>query len=445
MTSLRFRLFAMLIATTVLVWAGAAAWTAISTKAEIEHVLDRRLSEAARMVASLGVPDSPTRDVTATAAIASYDRQLSCQIWSLDGRVIGRSASAPTQPLGPTTTGRTGFSNRRVGGEDWRVYTLVDQTHRTRVMVGDNLKVRRHLVNDLMLGLLMPALAGLAVLSLLLWSTLGRGLAPLRMIARSLERRSPDDLTPTLPIATLTELGPFVAALNGLFARLASARDAERSFVTNAAHELQTPLAGLATHAEIARRSADPAVRQRAIERISESVDRMSRLVRQLLILARQDSTALEPAFADLSEVAGLVATELRAVAQGRGIELRLIDLDDSIRLPIGGERLHLVVRNIVENAICHGPAGSPVILRWCAQSRRFDVQDGGVGIAEEESERIRRRFERGAGTTVPGSGLGLSIVDAALSGTSLALRMGRRAGGGFQASIVPIAEDPDS
>lgn len=321
------------------------------------------------------------------------------------------------------------------------MYTLVDQAHRTRVMVGDNLKVRRHLVNDLMLGLLMPALAGLAALSLLLWSALGRGLAPLRSIASSLENRSPDDLTPIPLIPTPKELGPVVAALDGLFARLVGARDAERSFVANAAHELQTPLAGLATHADIARRSADPAVRQRAIERISESTERMSRLVRQLLILARQDSRAPEPDSADLSEVAGDVAAELSEAAQARGIELRLIHLDDPILLPIGGERLHVAVRNIVENAICHGAAGSPVILKWTEEGRRFDVTDAGDGVAPEDSARIRRRFERGAGTTIPGSGLGLSIVDAALRGTGLVLKMGNRPGGGFRSSIVHSAE----
>lgn len=437
MTSLRLRLFAMLIATTILVWAGAAIWTAVSTKSEIERVLDRRLSEAARMVASLGVPEGAIRRTTAAAAIGTYDRQLSCQIWSLDGRAIGRSASAPSQPLGSTMTGQTGFSNRHVDGEDWRVYTLVDQVHETRVMVGDNLKVRRHLVNDLMLGLLMPALAGLAALSLLLWGMIGRGLAPLRTIARSLEDRPPDDLTPIPSITTPTELRPVVTALDGLFGRLAGAREAERSFVTNAAHELQTPLAGLATHADIARRTVDPAIRQRAIERVSESVEKMSRLIGQLLTLARQDSQSASGESSDLSAVVADVVGELAPAARRCGIVFRLIDIDTGIILPIAGERLHLAVRNLVENAVRHGPAESPVVLRWNASCRRFDVDDGGKGVVPEEAARVRRRFERGRGTVAAGSGLGLSIVDAALKGSSLDLQMRQRPGGGFQASII--------
>ena len=437
MTSLRLRLFTMLVAMTFLVWAGAAAWTAFSTKAEVERVLDRRLSEAARMVASLGVTSQAVRGSGALAAIGRYDRQLSCQIWSLDGRVVGRSASAPTRPLVPIADGATGFSQQRVEGEVWRVYTLVDRANGAQVMVGDNLKMRQHLVTDLMTGLVLPAIAGLIALSLLLWATIGRGLAPLRAIARSLEGRSPEDLAPLSPIDIPTELRPVITALDGLFVRLADARDAERSFVANAAHELRTPLAGLVTHADIARRSEDPAVRQRALTRITESADRMNRLVQQLLLLARQEAHGAEVGTSDVSVVVARVTADLNAAAHARGIELRTAGLNQQVSMPIGDERLSIAVRNLVENAVRHGPANSPVLIQWCSKRRELTIEDRGAGIAAVELERVRRRFERGTGTTASGSGLGLSIVDAALKGTSLQLHMEQRAGGGFRASII--------
>jgi two-component system sensor histidine kinase QseC len=233
-------------------------------------------------------------------------------------------------------------------------------------------------------------------------------------------------------------LRPVITALDGLFGRLADARDAERSFVANAAHELRTPLAGLATHADIARRSADPEVRQRALGRITESVDRMNRLVQQLLLLARQEAHGADVGASDASVVVARVTADLNAAARARGIELRTAGLDQQASMPIGDERLGIAVRNLVENAVRHGPANSPVLIRWCAKDRELTIEDRGSGIPAVELGRVRRRFERGAGTTVAGSGLGLSIVDAAIRDTPLKLQLRSLIGGGFAASICP-------
>ena len=131
MMSLRVRLFVLVAAITIVVWAGAAAWTALSTRAEIQRVLDGRLIEAARMVAALNMPMAPT---PRRLAPTTYTRQLSCQIWSMGGRLIGQSAGAPDQPL---ATGGAGFSERRIGDQHWRVYTHVDAERGVRVVTAD--------------------------------------------------------------------------------------------------------------------------------------------------------------------------------------------------------------------------------------------------------------------------------------------------------------------
>ncbi len=420
LNSLHGRLFALVAAVTMLVWAGAATWTSLSTRAQVEEVLDRRLVEAARMVAAL---DVPVTDIARRGPRTPYDRELSCQIWSLRGELVSHSAGSPATPL---ATGEAGFSERWIGDEHWRVYTHVDAQRGIRVMVGDNLSVRDRLVSGMMLGLLLPALAGLAALAILSWLSVSRGLRPLDRLAKSIEARSPDLLTPLGIDKAPTELAPVVRAMDGLLSRLAAARQAERDFVANAAHELLTPLAGLKTQAEVARRASNENMRSHALERIVFSVDRTSRLVRQLLALAREEGRVRDgpPPRTSLRTVLDEITQTCEPLADAKGVTL---DVDRSCRdrtVAIEAEVLALALGNLVENAILHGAAGGTVRI-MCGEQREIRVMDDGPGIPPDQRERLRRRFERGIGTDVPGSGLGLAIAEAAIAaaGGSLDLR----------------------
>jgi len=119
MNSLRRRLFLILLAATGAIWLCAVAWIYLSSRSELEHVLDARLQEAARMVHSLVAGGNIAAAAQASSLPESgYERQLSCQIWSLDGRLVARSGGAPEEALaGPAE----GFSEREVNGEPWRV------------------------------------------------------------------------------------------------------------------------------------------------------------------------------------------------------------------------------------------------------------------------------------------------------------------------------------
>ena len=422
MSSLRIRVFALVIAVTVLVWAGAAAWTAISTRSQVERVLDRRLVEAARMVAAL---DIPTGNAPRPIEPHSYEKQLSCQIWSLTGRLVGQSAGAPRTPL---AQGAPGFSERHIGAEEWRVYTHVDEARGVRVMVGDNLEVRQRLVTDMMLGLLLPALAGLIALAGLLWIGIANGLKPLERLAHDLKSRSSASLAPIALHNTPSELSPVVNAMNGLLTQLEAARRAERDFVANAAHELQTPLAGLKTQSEVARRATDQKMRDHALSQIVHSVDRTSRLVRQLLDLARQEGrvTAGSGQPVALHLIVDDVVRELSPLAEAQGVKLDVSEPCHDLQLTTEPDALRLALRNLIENALHHGGAGGFVRVE-CEQLDGLELRvvDGGTGIASEDAKRLLRRFERGLGVTTQGSGLGLSIVEAAIepAGGTLELR----------------------
>jgi two-component system sensor histidine kinase QseC len=432
MTSLRTRLFAILVATTGLIWLCAAAWIYIQTKNEVEHVLDTRLQEAARMVQSLVTNSDGTASHHAPAdpAVipeqASYERQLSCQIWSLDGSLVARSSGAPNERLSDHPNG---FSEREVDGETWRVYSIEDATKGIRVMVGDRLGLRERLVTDLIKGLLAPTLLIIPLLGLLIWTSLGRGLRPLQSMAEELQNRDAEDMRAIDAQHAPLEIRPVVGALNKLFDKVDAARRHEREVTAFAAHEFRTPLAGLKTQAQIAITAADPAIKAGALQKILISVDRTSRLVRQLLAVASLDARA-DTERNDQVNVGQMlegVAAALHPVSDQIQIILDPALHQTSLRTNL--ELLTVALRNLFENALQHMPNGGTA--RWSVQKGSgrllIALEDEGPGIPDEELSHVADRFFRGRHRSASGSGLGLAIVELALRRLNASLTLKNR------------------
>lgn len=441
MRSLRVRLFVLLAAMTVLVWSAAAAWIYLHTRAEVQRVLDNRLVEAAGMVASLAsdaevlLARRPTQ--SQLVPLPRYSRQLSCQIWTLDGRLVGRSSGAPSQPL---ADGASGFSEREIEGETWRVYTIADPARQLRVSVGDNLRVRQRLIGDLMIGLLAPAIAGLIALAVLIWAAVGAGIAPLREVARLLARRDPSDFSALGIDRPTAELTPLISAIDTQYARLEQLRADERHFIASAAHELQTPLAGLRAHADIASKTDDAALREKSLDSIRKSVDRTARLVGQLLDLSREENAEpLPPSWTNLSGMIDGLADEF--AIELRRAEVRLVAEDSvaDVELHIAPASLQLALRNLIKNALDHSPRCGTIAIS--AETRGDDlalcIRDEGPGIPPDELAHIRGRFVRGTRARGAGSGLGLSIVELALSHIGGMLDLRNVESGGAEAVIL--------
>ena len=436
MTSLRARLFLILVATTGVIWLAATIWIYLGTKRELERVLDTRLQEAARMVSSLVRDDGGMAD-NAIAKVppgridtSSYERQLSCQIWSLSGRLVAASGTAPTERL---TEQREGFSDSILDGETWRVYAIEDAAKGVRVLVGDRLGLRDRLVQDLVLGLVVPTLVMLPLFALLIWLSIGRGLGPLKQIAADLKGRAADDLMP-LRGKPIDEVLPVTDALNGLFGRLEAARRHEREFTAFAAHELRTPLAGIRTQAQIARAAEQSEMRQSALGKIIEGVDRTARLVSQLLALARLDADVARPVMIPIA-----IEPLLREIDKGRLRDDLIVEIDpelDAFAITGDPDNLRLALRNLHENACGYSPPGGKVRWRRAAETS-ITVEDEGPGIPVDELALVSQRFYRGRGQNHSGSGLGLAIAEAALanlSGSILELR--NRESGGLSATV---------
>lgn len=449
MSSIRARLLLILTLTTSLVWLCAVAWIYFSTHAHFERVLDTRLAEAARMVSSLA--SSPALDAREAAELGTEftemeqpgERQISCQIWSVDGRLVGQSEGAPSARLSDHSAG---FADTSVEGEQWRVYATYNEALGIRVLVADNLRVRQGLVRDVVTGLLLPALVIFPILMALIWVSVGRGLRPLEEITRALAGRAATDLAPIEIYRPPRELRPVVGALNSLFGRVSAAREREKAFTAFAAHELRTPLAGLKTQAQVAQATEDPQVLRAALDRVVQSVDRSARLVSQLLAIARLEAedAALPRQVVPLQPTLERTASEFAAAVAEKHLTLRYAPELATASLSVSETLFTAAVRNVLENAINHSPRGGEVdwSIEHAGGAISLVLRDQGKGIPEEELPRVTQRFYRlaqpglGAGASA-GTGLGLAIAEVALSraGGSLVLR--NRASGGLEAVLT--------
>jgi len=432
--SIRMRLFAILALVTALVWGGAVVWVEFQTRHEVQRVLDRRLMESARLVSSMMRPGSlsPVANEDVGRPLTAYERQLACQIWSMQGELIARSRSAPTEML---ADGEDGFSERVLDGERWRVYTVHMPESGYRVMVGDNLAIREHLVGSVVTGLLAPAVLGLLALGVLIWWSVGAGLRPIQQMTRTLASRQADDLTPIDVAPGGKDLQPFAWALNDLISRVSEARRRETEFTAAAAHELRTPLAGLRVQAQIAAATDDPAVRKHALEQIQTSVDRTARLVTGLLTLAREDEAAVDDAAKRW--------IDLRSLFQATGADDRLHLPHEEFQLHVQPDRFETVVANLMANA--RGAARGRINVSVVGEGADavLVIEDDGPGVAADDLERLGRRFFRTAEAPVGGSGLGLSIVLSTMKAHGGTVRFTPSALGGLRVELHGLPIQP--
>jgi two-component system sensor histidine kinase QseC len=448
------RLFGLLLLATGIVWVCGMAWIYSGSRQELERVLDARLEEATRMVSSLvenagihvsssgvsgvrvhqqSTPISKAMDAAAT------NFNLACQIWSVDGRLVGKSTDAPATQL---TNVINGYSNQDINGTGWRVYAREVSDLGIRVLVGDSIAHRERLVRELMWGLALPGIIVFVALSGLICLALREGMAPLRRLTASLKSRSPDALTELDIGPAPAEIRPVVDSLNGLFHKVDAAREHERSVTAFAAHELRTPLAGLRTQVQVALAADDPTTRYAALREALRAADRANRMATQLLAMAHIDANPHTPQ--EWIEV----GTRLRAVcdelkSSGQPTIPLLDEALFSCRIRVNPDAFHMAARNLTENAMQHAGTG---MVRWTLDAAPsgtlLTIDDSGPGIPEDEMHMVTKRFFRGRNKSVIGSGLGLAIVQTALEKDGLGLRLQNRSPGpGLRVQIFVPAD----
>jgi len=457
--SIRNRLLLILLSLIAAIWLATAASSYFTTQYEVSEIFDAQLAQSARSMLALSshelqeLADTPPAsdhihfipDLTPQIHGHRYEQKIAYQIWlHPQGTLVLRSANAPDTPLSDTGEG---YSDRTIKGDLWRIYTLSDPQSGYQVQMGESYTLRNQLINHIALRQSMPLLLALPLLGVLISFGIHRALLPLRMLTRAVAKRAPDSLEPVVEQDIPAEIQPLVAALNHLFARLDAAFENERRFTADAAHELRTPLAALKVQAQVAQRSTDHQQRQEALNSVVRGVDRATRLVEQLLTLARLDPQLgfTETERVDLYPLAVEVLADLDQQAHARQMELSL-EGDESVAVKGQSDSLRMLMTNLADNALRHSPPGGKVRLTLARMDNRITllVDDSGPGISDEEREQVFQRFYRGREVNTSGSGLGLSIVKRIADLHQATITLNRSALGGLQVSVLfPNADKP--
>ncbi len=408
--SVRRRLLLTLLGGVALVWLAAAAVTAWETRAEMQELLDAHLAQSAALLAAQIGDEIDEVELEHAETLHKYARNVAFQVWEDGDTLLLHSPDAPAARLSPT---EEGFSDAVVNGRSWRVFSHWDDKREYLVQVGEATVARDHLENEVLEKLVQPLLVALPLLGLLVWFGVGSALRPIDRIGAALARRDPQYLAP-LEGEVPKEIAPMVQRLNGLLQRVQSSLEGERRFTSDAAHELRTPLAALKTQLQVAQGAGDNGERDQAIAKAIAAGDRATRLVEQLLTLARleHDAWQSQAETVDLHRLAAQALADAAPAAAGKNIRLSLEGESGQMITGHAG-LLAILLRNLVDNALRYSPPQTEVLInvRPAAGEILLEVQDQGPGIPAAEREDALRRFRRLDGAEASGSGLGLSIV----------------------------------
>lgn len=252
----------------------------------------------------------------------------------------------------------------------------------------------------------------LLIMTVIAWLVAGRVLAPVRLMTDTAISISETDLNRRIPSGGPDEIGQLASTFNAMLDRLQAAFVSQRNFVNDAGHELRTPITVIRGHLELL--GDDPAERAETLAVVQDELDRMTRMVDDLLLLAKAERPGfleLEPV--RIEELMGLLMAKVSALGPRRwdctikGTALTMAD----------PQRLTQAVMNLATNAVSHTAEGASITLGFVGSrsSYRLSVTDTGTGIPYEEQSRIFERFARGRNQKrrSQGSGLGLAIVSA--------------------------------
>jgi two-component system sensor histidine kinase TctE len=429
-----------MLAPLLLLWPMSIAITYLVAKSIANQPFDRALEDKVLVLSQqvkqvdgkiISKIAGPARDILRADDLDSVYFQIS------DGKgqlVDGdKELSLPSDEDKPVP-GNILFRNDHLHGIEIRVaYGYIDFNHVRRltdhndiksesqlalVQVAETLEKRSVLANEIIKGVILPQFIILPIALALVWFALSRGLSPLVELQQRIRARRPDDLSPIDSSQVPEEITPLVGSLNEMLARLAQTIAIQKRFIADAAHQMKTPLAGMRMQSELALRQTNQEEIHFSLQQLSKSSEAATRLINQLLSLARAENQspatqALE--MIELSELARNTVQDWIQVSFANQIDLGFEQADEPIDILANPLMLHELLSNLIDNAIRYTPKGHSVTVRTSINKEQalaiLEVEDNGPGIPAAEREHVFERFYRILGSNVQGSGLGLSIV----------------------------------
>ena len=445
--SIRRRIFALAVSLLLVAAVALAAFINDYAERAADRAFDRLLAASALTIAGAVQIEDETVLVElpfASFAMFSGSDRLFYTVRAPDG-VLVTGYDDLANDLPPADSAEPVFQDLDYRGETLRLVSLgrlissADEAAWVTIRVAETQNERELLSAEILSNAMLP-LAALTLLAIgIVWFGLGRTFAPLSTLEQELRARSPDDLSP-VSVPVPAEVSQLVVALNGFTDRLRLAIERLSGLVSEAAHEVRTPLASLRAQAEIAMDEPDPEKLRARVSRIHQSAAQASQLVSQLLMDATI-SHRLDMRDARPTSVDALIDEVRQRLDPAAAARLSVSVEEDAGAAELFADRVVVreMLRNVVDNAMLYSVG--PVEIAAASPepgSVVLSVSDRGPGIPDPEKETVLQRFKRGsAGEGKTGSGLGLAIVKRVVDSHGGSLRLADRDGGGLTVEIT--------
>ena len=453
MTSIRKRIIVRVMGLLVLGSVMLGLFSYLDAAHEVEELFDAQLAQSARVLA--GLLSEPMaqldHDVLARMLVEStadhpaighpYEAKVAYWVKDADGKLTAGSFSAPEFSL---IDWSPGFATLVQPDNEWRTYVLTLPDSGLSIWVGERNDIRGETVSRIVLGTIVPDLVGIPLMLLLVWAAIGSGLKPLDRLAQQIRSRDPDSLVPITEPDLPQEVAPMQAAINRLLFQVKQLLAREQRFIADAAHELRTPLAVMKVHLDNARNEISAEQKDESLEQLQQAVERTTRLVSQMLELARlSDSAVANKVALNVPEETRSALSAIMPLAlqkhQSLEVEAPTHGLCNQLFEPGAFKTL---LPNLVGNAITHTTEGTRIIVsikvhgeNWC-----LCVDDSGAGVSDEDRELLVERFFSSGDTH--GTGLGLSIAKRIVERHQGNLTLGISYLGGLQVRVCfPLHE----
>ncbi|QUS41573.1 two-component sensor histidine kinase [Tardiphaga alba] len=419
MTSLRKTVMGYVTGLLIFVGVAAAVTSYYFVKYEVNSFQDNALHEVAMTAGMVFRQDIEPR------IDAELEDQLVIQIWNEAQQPLHRSGPVVDIPLQP----ELGYSDVTAGGERWRVFRSRDAGH--AIQVSQRWSAREEVAAYAAAGAAVPLAVSIPIAWLLIWWAVKRVLSGLGNLSSEIGARSADAKDALGLTGIPVEVVPLITAMNSLIERHQLALETQRRFVSDAAHELRTPLAALQIQIDNLRARELSGPSRETAQDLLDGIRRASYSVNQLMTLVRADaSIESEAEVVDAQALISLIAAGFAPVAEAKGVTLTVQSQPDCA-LHVRADDLRLIVSNLIDNAVRYTREGGSVSVgtRRLDDSLVIEVLDTGCGIPESAIPHLYDRFFRAAPVDIDGTGLGLAIAKSAADRSGFTLTIANRPG----------------
>lgn len=454
-TSIRKRMLWGLLVAMIAILGAVGTLSTWVTQEETEEIFSARLATSARVLeallarqvekASIAVPIviqlpdeiDNTHSQTRPSSGHPYESKIAFQVWSSEGVMLARSSSAPSDQLAPLAAG---FHETVRADHAWKVFVLASGP--IWILAAEKAEIQQEMIREISISIITPLVIGSVFLLIVVNVIALRAVRPVNILAENISAREPGTLSPIVLPDAPVELIPVISELNALLLRIEEAFSREQRLIDSAAHELRTPIAAIHLHLQNAANSSDPKERERCLETALDASRRAAKLAEQLLVYSRISASAgmEEKVMLHLSAVCRDVVKGLQPILESHQQAVECVVQDDPVVMaePTKLERL---IRNLLENAAQYGvkPGQIGVLTRVVNNNAELVVENDGAPIPESEKKRIFIPYYRIVGSSVFGSGLGLSIVQEIVSQSSGTIRVEDKSPGQGARFIVSL------